>query len=70
MSAQSLLNAVWANNHGADGGDSVKNVRRARHADRARAAAKWDRVEARKSRDTRTEEEKEAGLLAALGLTQ
>lgn len=68
VTAQSLLYAVWANNHGGDAGDSVVDVRRGRQADAARGAAKWDRVAAEIAADTRSEEVVEAGLLAQLGL--
>lgn len=68
VTAQSLLFAVWANNHGADGGDSVVDVRRERQADAARTAAKWDRVAAVAAAESRTEDEIESGLLAQLGL--
>lgn len=68
VTAKSLLFAVWANNHGGDGGDSVVDVRRARQADSARSSAKWDRVAALAQADVRSEDEIEEGLLAQLGL--
>lgn len=40
----------------------------ARRADQTRAAAKWDRVSSAVSSETRSEEDIEAGLLAALGV--
>lgn len=70
MPARALLEAVWSNNHGGDAGDSVRDVRAARRADQTRAAAKWDRVSSAVSSETRSEEDIEAGLLAALGVPQ
>lgn len=70
VTAQTLLNAVWANNHGGDAGDSTKDLRQVRRDDQARATAKWDRVDAAASSDTRDEADIEAGLLSALGLTR
>lgn len=70
MTAQSLLFAVWANNHGGDAGDSVVDVRRARRADAARASAKSDRIAAAAAADSRSEDEIEASLLDQLGLSQ
>lgn len=68
VSAQSLLRRVWANNHGGEARDSVEDVRRSRHADQSRAAAKWERVSKSLDEDSRSEEQIEADLLAALGL--
>lgn len=73
VTAQSLLLAVWANNHGGDAGDSAADVRRARERDVEVATAKWDRVAAVVEAESRTEEEIESGLLASLeqvGLTR
>ena len=70
VSAQTLLNAVWANNHSGDAGDSTMDLRQVRRDDQSRAAAKGDRVAAATAEDTRDEAEIEAGLLSALGLTQ
>ena len=69
MTAQTLLNAVWASNPKGDAGDSTKDVRQLRRDDLSHAAAKWDRVAAVAAQDTRDEAEIEAGLLSALGLT-
>jgi AbrB family looped-hinge helix DNA binding protein len=69
VTAQSLLFAVWGNNHGGDAGDSVATVRQFRHADSKRATAKWDRVATEIAADERSEEEVEASLMAQLGLT-
>jgi AbrB family looped-hinge helix DNA binding protein len=69
VTAQSLLFAVWANNHGGDAGDAVLDVRSARTADQQLVEGKWDRVAAQASADSRSEEEIEAGLLAQLGLS-
>lgn len=69
MSAQTLLNAVWANDPTGAAGDSTNDLRQVRRADQSRAAAKWDRVAAATAQDTRDEAEIEAGLLSALGLT-
>lgn len=68
VTAKSLLFAVWANNHGGDGGDSVVDVRRSRQDDVARSSAKWDRVAAVVKADVRSEQEIEESLLAQLGL--
>ena len=68
MSANSLLVAVWANNHGGGAGDSVVDVRRSRQDDVARSGAKWDRVAAVVKADVRSEQEIEESLLAQLGL--
>lgn len=70
VTAQSLLHTVWANNQGGDGGNSVTDVRNARHADRARTAAKWERVEATRPAESRSEDAIETDLLDALGLTR
>lgn len=55
MTAQFLLFAVWANNHGGDAGDSVAAVRAERRADTERIEAKWDRLVALDAADSRTE---------------
>lgn len=68
MTAQSLLDVVWANNHGGDREDAVTGLRDARRHDQAKAAAKWERVAAAAAADDRSEEEVEAGLLTALGI--
>lgn len=68
--AQSLMCAVWANNHGGDAGDSVKDVRQARHTDHSRSAAKQERLEAAFAAEARSEDEIEDGLLAQLGLSR
>lgn len=70
MTAQSLLHGVWAKNHGGDDRDSVEDVRRSRRIDQARAAARWERISNALDEDSRSEEEIEAGLLAALGIDQ
>ena len=70
MTAQSLMFAVWANNHGGDAGDAVKEVRQARHTDRTRSAAKQERLEAVFAAEGRSEDEIENGLLAQLGLSR
>jgi len=66
VTAQSLMSAVWANNHGGDAGDSVRDVRQARKADSSRWAAKQERLES--AAEARSEDEIEDGLLAQLGL--
>lgn len=68
VTAQSLMFAVWANNHGGDAGDSVKDVRQARQTDRSRWAAKQERLGATIAAEVRSEDEIEDGLLAQLGL--
>lgn len=68
VTAKSLLVAVWANNHGGDGGDSVADLRRTREADVTRSIAKWDRVASHLQADARSEDEIEEGLLDQLGL--
>lgn len=70
VTAQSLLSAVWAKNQGDDAGDSVVDVREVRHADRARSAAKRNRMAEAVATESRSEEEIESGLLAQLGLDQ
>jgi AbrB family looped-hinge helix DNA binding protein len=67
VTAQSLMFAVWANNHGGDAGDSVKDVRQARLTDRSRSAGKQERLEAAMAAEERSEDEIEDGLLAQLG---
>lgn len=66
MAAHSLLNAVWANNHGGDAEDSTQDVREVRHDDAVRVAAKWERVANATTEDSRDEAEIEASLLSAL----
>jgi AbrB family looped-hinge helix DNA binding protein len=68
VTAQSLLFAVWANNHGGDAGNSVVDVRRERLADVASFDDKLARVDAAAAAEVRSEAEIEAGLLAQLGL--
>jgi AbrB family looped-hinge helix DNA binding protein len=68
VTAQSLMSAVWANNHGGDAGDSVRDVRQARQADRSRWVAKQERVESAAASEIRGEDEIEDSLLAQLGL--
>jgi len=68
VTAQSLMFAVWANNHGGDAGDSVADVRMERRTDQDRDAAKWTRIDAAAARESRSEDEIESGLLTALGL--
>ena len=70
VTARSLLFAVWAKNTGGDAGDSVVDLRRARQADTARDAQKWERVAAAQAAETRSEDEIEAELFAQLGLAQ
>ena len=70
VTAQSLMFAVWANNHGGDAGDSVQDVRRARLLDRARGAAKQERISAEIASESRSEDEIEDDLLAQLGLSR
>ena len=70
VTAQTLLNAVWANNNGSDAEDSTKDVRKLRRDDQARAAAKWERVASATAEDSRSEAEIEAGLLSSLGIAQ
>lgn len=66
VTAQSLLLTVWANNHGGDPGDSVADVRAARATDHLMAEDRWSRIGAVAS-DSRTEDEIEMEILAALG---
>jgi AbrB family looped-hinge helix DNA binding protein len=68
VTARALLAAVWSNNHGGDGGDSVTDVRRERVADGARSDSRWARHEAAVAAETRSEDEIEADLMANLGL--
>jgi AbrB family looped-hinge helix DNA binding protein len=68
VTAQSLLHAVWANNHGGDAGDAVADVRASRRADTARTEARWDRLAKLDAAESRTEDEIEVGLLEQLGL--
>ena len=67
MTTQSMLNAVRANNHGGDAGDSVVAVRRQRAADAALGQAKWERMGAAVAAEIRSDEQIEPDLLAALG---
>jgi AbrB family looped-hinge helix DNA binding protein len=69
VTAKSLLLAVWANNHGGDAGDSVRDVRKLRHADRSRSRAKQDRTAALAQANDRSEDQIEESLLAQLGLS-
>ena len=70
VTAQSLLSAVWANNHGGDAGDSVTAVRATRLADRTRGKAKQARLAATAAAESRSEDEIEDDLLAQLGLAR
>lgn len=67
VTAQALLSAVWANNHGGDAGDSVSDVRHLRSADIGRDEAKQARL-ADATVESRGEDEIEASLFAQLGL--
>jgi AbrB family looped-hinge helix DNA binding protein len=68
VTAQSLMSAVWANNHGGDAGDSVRDVRQARAADQQLVEAKWARLAAQAASESRSEAEIEAAILDQLGL--
>ncbi len=68
VTAQSLLSAVWAKNHGGDAGDAVADVPAERRADSVRADAKWGRLAKLDATESRSEDEIEAGLLHQLGL--
>ncbi len=68
VTAQALLFAVWANNHGGDAGDSMADVRQERLDDLGRGVAKQARVEAVATAESRSDDEIEAGLLSQLGL--
>ena len=68
VTARSRLEAIWANNHGGDTGDSTVDVRHGRMEDIAQHEAKQARVEARLAEESRTEEEITGDLLRSLGL--
>lgn len=70
VTAQALLFAVWANNHGGDAGDSVADVRQERLDDLGRDGAKQARREALATAESRSEDEIEAALLSQLGLVR
>lgn len=70
VTAQSLMFAVWANNHGGDAGDAVASVRAERTLDTELVEAKWERLAALTAAEVRTEDEIEANLLGQLGLAQ
>jgi len=67
VSAASMVHALWANNHGGDGGDSVTEVREMRRRDQ-QAADHYAAVDL--TEDTRSDEEVTADLLAAVGLAE
>lgn len=70
LAAQALLDAIWANNHGGDAGDSVMDIRVDRSADWARAQGKAARMTEASAAEQRSEETIEESLLAQLGLGQ
>lgn len=70
LAAQALLDAIWANNHGGDAGDSAMDIRADRSADWARTQGKEARMTEASAAEQRSEETIEASLLAQLGLGQ
>jgi len=74
VSSRTLAIGLWANNHGGDAGDSVADVRAARHADQLIETQNRHRIAAElssaKHRDRRTDDEVAADLLAAVGLAE
>lgn len=70
LTAESLLHAVWANNHSGDAGDSTVDVRRERIEDQQRVDDKWARIDAGAIAGGRSESEIEDALLEELGLSE
>jgi len=74
VSSRTLAIGLWANNLGGDAGDSVADVRAARHADQLIETQNRHRIAAELSsaehRDRRTDDEVAADLLAAVGLAE
>lgn len=64
-----LIEQVWANNEGGDGGDSAADVRALRDEDSRATDARWERIEAEAQTDVRSDEDVIADLLSGLGLT-
>ena len=71
-SSHTLAFALWANNHGGDGRDSVADVRASRNQDLEVEAQNQRRIASDVSssvqRDQRTDDEVAADLVAAVGL--
>ena len=67
-SAKELIHAVWANNHGGDGGDSGEDVRRMRDSDRQYELQQAQEISKQDSLDERTDSEVGDALFAALDL--
>lgn len=64
-----LVEQVWANNQGGDGGDSAADVRVVRDEDRRTMDERWERIDAEAQSEARSDEEVLADLLKGLGLT-
>ena len=64
-----LIEQVWANNEGGDGGDSAADVRALRDQDSRAIDARWEQIEAEAQTDMRSDEDVIADLLSGLGLT-
>ncbi len=62
------MEAVWAQNHGGDMGDSTADIRQERCDDLDRQAAKDERIAALIAADERSEEQIAQELLSSLGL--
>jgi AbrB family looped-hinge helix DNA binding protein len=67
-SAKALIHAVWANNHGGDGGDSGEDVRQMRDADRRYELEREQAISEQDVADERTDAEVGDALFADLGL--
>ncbi len=64
-----LIEQIWANNEGGDGGDSAADVRATRDEDSRATDARWERIEAEAQSDERSDEDVIAALFGGLDLT-
>jgi bifunctional DNA-binding transcriptional regulator/antitoxin component of YhaV-PrlF toxin-antitoxin module len=67
-SATALIHAVWANNHGGDGGDSGEDVRQMRDADRQYELDQAQEISVQDALDERSDSEVADALFADLDL--
>lgn len=67
-SARALIHAVWANNHGGDGGDSGEDVRQMRDADQQHELEQVLEISEQDAVDQRTDSEVGDELFADLDL--
>jgi len=67
-SVKAMIEAVWANNHGGEAGDSGEGVRSLRDADHQQELDQMQEISEQDAADTRTDDEVAAALFADLGL--